>query len=438
MSYFVSARELAKLYGQAITIRNLGTGQQETIEIAARAAFAMRSGAEAYGFRADHHHTSLGRIAAFFKIFKLDVPARRERSEFLISLGLAKLHPWLFQGVPYGWFPRTRIAGVEVIGHLTKFVGLQFGTPAEDLSVLMSDEDWSGTDETLRRAFVAHLAAAVAALERCRVVHGDLSRGNVMVGPGPDGRSVCCLCDFDGFSHPAVPMLPRMVGADGVRPLGSDGYQYPELVERLAADADGADDGLVVETDRFALAVLACEIMTWSDALKVRLGRGQLLTGDIVRSRSLGGLPDAASNAFPAGFALLERALNAGSIDAMPAPADWMAALGLVAPPERAFSGPARVEFLRRDGSWRRVAVTELGALRVGDFAAVDEALAPISFARDKRDRLRVTVRSPAPLALRRDGRSEPVAPGARRRVDIRPGDVLVFDDWQIAFEDGR
>jgi hypothetical protein len=438
VSYFVSARELSKLYGQAITIRNLGTGQQETIEIAARKAFVMRSGAEAYGFRADHHHTSLGRIAAFFKIFKLDVPQRRERSEFLISLGLAKLHPWLFQGVPYGWFPRTRIAGVEVIGHLTKFVGLQFGTPAEDLSVLMGDADWGETDEGLKRAYVAQLAAAIAALERCRIVHGDLSRGNVMIGPGPDGRTVCCLCDFDGFSHPAVPLLPRMLGTEGVRPLGSDGYQYPDLVERIAADPAGAESDLAVETDRFALAVLACEIMTWSDALKERLGRGQLLNTDIVRSRSLAGVPDAAGNLFPAGFALLERALTAGSVEAMPAPADWLEALGVPVASEAAFAGPLRVEFLRKERHWRRIAIAELGDQRAGDFAAVDAALAAVSFERDRRDRLRLAVRSAAPLALSRDGRSEPVPRRERRRFEVQPGDVVEFEGWRLAFEAAR
>ena len=434
MSYFVSARELSGLYGQSIAVQNIGTGKRETIEIAPRKLFLMRSGAEAYGFRADHHHTSLGRIAAFFKIFKLDVPERRERSEFLISLGLAKLHPWLFQGAPYGWFPRTRIAGVEVIGHLTKFVGLQFGAPAEDLSVLMSDTDWGATDFDLRRAYVAHLASAVAALERSRIVHGDLSRGNVMIGPGPDGRPVCCLCDFDGFSHPAVPPLPRLIGADGVRPLGSEGYQYPDLVERIDADAAGTDEAVIVETDRFALAVLACEMMVWSDKLKEALGRGQLLTGEIVRSRSLAALPALASNPFPGGFALLERALTAGAAEAMPGPGEWLSALGLAGPPARRFALPPRIEVLCRDTHWQRFGIAELGALREGDFGAVHSELAPIRFKRSDSAGLRLDIRCRAPVALQRDGRREAIAPA--ERIRIQPGDVIHYDRWQLVFDD--
>ena len=209
MSYTFTGQAPENLYGQKFSIKNIASNAVEDINIQPKKIFLARRGAEGYGLRAFHAHQKQGNLHAFLKVFAKDIPQRHQRSEFLVKLGLARHHEWIFQGVPYAWFNRLKVNGIDIVGHLTKFIGLQYGQPAEDFGVLKEEGLWDAYTPVERRSFAAHLASAIFALERLNVIHGDLSGGNIMIGPGPGGRQICCLCDFDGFFHPSQPMLPR-------------------------------------------------------------------------------------------------------------------------------------------------------------------------------------------------------------------------------------
>jgi serine/threonine protein kinase len=437
MTYEIKAVDLWKLYGQAFSVYNQKTKHDERLEIAQKDVFLARDGLEAYGLRLMHHHSQLGDIHAFLKIFKADLPQRRERSEFLISLGLAGQHEWVFQGVPYGWFGRKQINGVEVIGHATKFIGLQYGAPAEEFFILKDSGDWDGYAADERRAFACHLASAVDALERMQFTHGDLSHRNIMIGPGPGGRRVCCLCDFDGFAHPKVPLLPRQHNGQPVRPLGAEGYQYPELLARIAADARNSDDRVYVETDRFALGVLACEMVAWTNDLPQRLKREQLLSDEMISKRSLRSLPDDVKQRFTAGFNLLERALQAGSCADMPSPRDWLEALGLPSIVQNvSFQGEPFLQVFDRKKHRRLVSRARLNTKNSGDFGALQTDLRIVSYRRTDDNKVNIAIAGPLPAALRRAGRTQSISADGRKDLAVQPGDVIIIGDWELLFED--
>jgi serine/threonine protein kinase len=437
MPYAFTGQHVQKLYGQKLSIQNIASNAIETINIQDKKVFQARRGTEGYGLRVLHRHKKQGDIHAFLKVFQQDIPQRHQRSEFLVKLGLARHHEWVFQGVPYAWFNRQNVNGIEIVSHLTKFIGLQYGEPAEDFGVLKEEGHWDGYSPVERRSFATHIASAVCALERVHLVHGDLSGGNVMIGPGPGGRSICCLCDFDGFFHPSQPMLPRKFAGELTRPLGSVGYRYPELIERAVADKNDSDENLLVETDRFALGVLICEMMVWNSSLGKRLGRPQLLDEATIASRRLSDIPDHVIGGFSQGFALLEKALKAGSYHDMPTPDEWLSCLGVQSILPKPFNSPPRVLFFQRKGTSRKLQKRAvLNSKPTGSFGVVHPELSDIAFNRSATNHVVLTIGSGLPCALRRSGRQETLTRDAKAALAILPGDLLRIGDWEITFEE--
>jgi len=437
MSYTFTGQGVQKLYGQTFSIKNIASNADEIIEIQLKEVFRARRGTEGYGLRAIHRHRKLGNLHAFLKVFGKDIPQRRQRSEFLVKQGLAKRHEWVFQGVPYAWFNRRNVNGAEIVGHLTKFIGLQYGEPAEDFSVLKENGQWDGYLPLERRSFAAHLASAIYALERLDLVHGDLSGGNLMIGSGPEGRHICCLCDFDGFYHPSQEKLPRKFEGELTRPLGSSGYRYPELIKRARADKDDDDENLFVEADRFALAVLICEMMVWNTDLGKKLARAELLDEDVITSRKLSDIPDRTKGSFSQGFELLEKALHAGSCQDMPTPDDWLRCLGVRLVASIPFKTAPGVLFYRRESSVRKLYQHRvLNTKTAGSFGEVHSDLGAITFKRDDANQVVLAIASLLPCALCRSGRQQTLAEEEKKSVAIVPGDRLRIDDWEIHFEE--
>jgi serine/threonine protein kinase len=437
MAYTFSAQSAQGLYGQKLSIRNIANSALENIEIEPKNVAFAKPGMEGYGLRAIHRRTNRSDVPAFLKVFRKDIPQRHERSEFLVRLGLARRHEWIFQGVPYAWFNKQKVNGIEIVGHLTKFIGLQYGRPAEDFGVIKDDAQWDTFTRDERRSFAAHLASAICGLERVQVVHGDLSSGNIMIGPGPNGRNVCCLCDFDGFYHAAQPLLPRQFEGEATRPLGSPGYAYPALIEKIKADKNDSDESIVVETDRFALGVLICEMIVWNSSLAKQLGRLQLLDESIIISRRLTNVPDSIRSIFPEGFALLDKALHAGSCDDMPTPDEWLNCLGVQSILPTPFRSPPHVFFFRRKGTARKLHKQAILNNKPSDnFGSVDPELANIVFNRDSANQVTLAIGSKLPGALRRSGRQQSLTAAVKAALPILPGDMLRIGDWEIVFEE--
>jgi hypothetical protein len=354
MPYTFSVAKLKQLYNYDLKIKNQD-GSPATMTIPEQPKGWPRSGAEAYGLKtvlSIERPTGQEKLSAFMKVFRTDVTARHPRTSFLIRSTLAKRSDW-YGGIPFLSLGQIKIGNVEVIAHATRMIPGPFDGGPEDLKRLRDSERWHTYTQRERAHFCAELACATAGLERAGIVHGDISPGNTLIGFSAKREPICILCDYDGFNHAEVPRLPRKIDGMPCRPLGSEGYQYPDLLKALAQDKNN-DADIWVETDRFALAVGICEMMAWSEAVEKYLeeaGRGALLSDDMVLTRDLS-LPKTIRDTFPKGFDLLERALLATSPAAMPSSEDWLRVLGFEEEPA-AYKGRPHVSLAKVNGTYR-------------------------------------------------------------------------------------
>ena len=444
MPYSVAASDLDKIYNRSFKLR---TREQEdaVISITSKGNGWPRTGSEAIGLRTvfdvNRKNGKLDSMQAFLKIFKTEVPERAERINALISMGLAKKHE-AFYGIPFGWLGKFNINGVELIGHFTRMIPGPYSGGPEDFGRLRGSDHglsgWAAFSRDDRKRFSGELAAAVAGLEACGIIHGDISPGNLLIGQSKrSGQEMCILCDYDGYYSTNVEKLPRKHGKMPCRPLGSPGYQYPALKRDMLADKTG-DADIWVETDRFALGVAICEMMTWSDLIErylEREGRDNLLSDEMVIGRDVGQLPKDILDSFPEGFRMLDRSLKASSPTAMPSPEDWLHVLGFDEPPV-AFSGSPDITVFWRQGTGRRKVRRVHITRTAGNFGLAVSELAALSYKFE--DRL-LTFEAPKELKLnrRRDGILTDIQAGIDSIV-VNPGDVFYLNSgaWELEVVD--
>jgi len=434
VSYTVNAARLAQVYGSSLQIKTRD-GSDATIRIPTQPSGWPRRGTEAYGLKTELEVVrphGPERIPAFLKLFMTEVKERETRTRLLIAMELAR-RSHFFHGIPFGWLGNFTINGVALIAHFTRMIHGPYDGGPEDFGRLRSNGRWKTIDADHRRRFGAELAAAVAGLERAGIVHGDISPGNTLIGQN-SGKDICILCDYDGYFSKRVPRLPRKDGRLPCRPLGSPGYQYPDLISAIEADPQN-DADIWVQTDRFALGVAICEMMVWSDGVEQILataGRGELLPKDLIMSRDVSRLPTAVTDAFPEGFKLLEKAMRAGSPAAMPSPEDWLRVLGFDEAAE--YKGRPLITLFRRRGNGRM----RHGAFRLsnpsGDLGRADSQLAGIKFQFDAQ-KLELEFAPAAPVRRRREGKLADIAAGGGA-VSANPGDIYYVGDWGFEVAD--
>jgi serine/threonine protein kinase len=427
--YFISGSDLKLLYNQFFRLRNL-SGQEAEFSIPQPAPGWPRTGLEAYGLLVDCKHPSRGNVPSFLKIFKMEIPYRAKRSEYLIKTGLARHHPWLFQGMPYVAMDGFTINGIRVVGHIAQQIRGNNGFTAEDLSRLRNNNSWKPT-QTERKRAAGHLCCAVAALEELEIVHGDISSRNVIIGAAPDGKVAAILCDYDGFYQPKQPLLPLQYNNTPCRPIGSAGYQYPQVVADLTANK--AD--VAVKTDRFALAVLACELMVWDESVTQELGREELLTNEIIQKCDLTPLPVKIRNKWKEGFDLLQDALRAKDIAEMPSPAAWLDILKGLPSITVPFTGRPQVNVSRRKGS--PVLIGKVNLVNPhGSFAPLHPDLRALEFSAPPAA-LHLKIQWGFPVLLRRNGRLTSLGNGPRT-LSLQPGDVVTSNQWEFEVLDSQ
>jgi hypothetical protein len=440
----LSPADIRQLAGRRASVPNLAGGRVELVcPPQMRANQEFFGGNEGYAVACTAILGS-GQIPAILKVFQQPSTLRDERSRFLVVEGIANLQPaWQFQGAPFmaaiDLFPGA--CSDVVSGHVARFVGKQYGAPAAKSLDRMRDSDWFSITDAERRRLAADLCEAVKTLEAQKFAHADISFGNVMVGPGPDGRQVAVLVDYDAFHHPNADQLklPR-----AVRPIGSIGFQSPETIRRARTDVANTDEGIFVASDRFALAVMCCEMVAWSDKVRDLLladpkPRPNLLSDDIIVGRAVDRLPRAIIDAFPEGFALLGKAMRAGSDAAMPRPEDWLEVLV----PLATFRVP--VVHFYRFGPPEFLHGKRLLAGATDNFGGVDSQLASVRY--EKVDETPVNGASACTVDLLFDGAAPVVhrkraggtqihrGPGGIR-IRVAPGDDLASAGWRLMLED--
>jgi hypothetical protein len=246
---------------------------------------------------------------------------------------------------------------------------------------------------------------------------------------------MCLLCDYDGFFSHLAPRLPRKdENKVACRPLGTIGYQYPDLIDALNKDTHH-DADIWVETDRFALAVAICEMMVWSDDIETMLqkeGREEFLPPKLISARDLSPLPKNIYASFPKGFDLLDKALRASRPSSMPSPEDWLRVLGF---DDEAieFKGRPIITVSRIRGNLRSKKGTFRLTKQEGDFGKADKQFAGSGY-RFIKNRLELRFAN-GPIKRRREGRLADVTADFDSVV-ANPGDIYYVGEWEFEIAD--
>jgi hypothetical protein len=436
-----------KLAGQRFVQRNKdGVDVEVRFPTDLKSGGWPRKGLEGYAIPVTISHPVHGDRPSILKTFVHEVPTRAQRLDHLVSYGLAADHDWLFTGVPFASV-RRNVNGLAIDGHISKHAC--FDINGEDFSRLKNLDEFDHFTPEQRIWLAQQLCCGVVGLERKGIVHGDLSHGNLIVGYNDDrSRIQAVIIDYDGFYATGAPSLPRRHAGQPIRPLGTPGYQHPSLMKRITGDKTGADDGIRVESDRFALGVLCCELMCWNSQTGKELSRDELLSPDDLA----GGLrvaPVQLHAVWPEGAQLLETALATRHADDLPAPDEWLRALGMQvggpAPTPFANGAPANLKISRQSGRGplRHVRSVNMGtnANGAGDLGSVDQRLASVGYEYSRENgvvSLALIFKWNDPVKATRDGLKLGVdgkEAGRPLKIEVGRSDVIRSNGWRFDFD---
>ena len=389
------------------------------------------------------HHPTRGDIPSIMKFFNQVLPERAKRFTHLIDFGLAGIHDWLYEGVPYGWIDK-RVAGNRIYGHVAKHAC--YGRKGDDFRVLRDQDEIDNFTEDNRRLLAAQLCNAVLGLENLNITHGDLSPANIIIDRFKADDVRCVLIDYDGFMSPAVPMLPRKKGGNTVRLLGSPGYQHPSLVRRIKQDTLETDDAIYVRNDRFALGVLCFELMTWTSQIAKNLDRTHLLSAEKLEKGVLE-VPTHVKRLWPEGYTLLRSATSEPNVTSLPGPEDWLKALGFLGVDwkqrRKNWTMTVFLKIYRQSGNQTPLpvnrAIFESQEGGAGDLSSIDARLANISYSFSIQNgvctKFALKFNADSPVIIKRDGitKNLGITP---EEFEVGPGDKILSDNWVLEFQD--
>jgi len=281
-----------------------------------------KRGGEGYVFPVRVRLGSFTRLFAM-KTFSSSSTTRVDRSVFLTQLRSFLEGDPRFQALPIWAVDTLEVGGVLLNGHIAPLVGGIGDSGWRELRELFGSGEWFELSTKIRRVLLKDLALAVRKMEDCGLIHGDLSLANILVDVSAEPKELA-LCDYDAFVFNGVEPIERPN-----RPLGTLGFQSPNLFEQYLADREGKAD-ISVDTDRFALAALIATSEMWSkdDAIEAgKRGQNSIVSEAVLHSRSLASIKKEQALRFPSGVALLAKALSAKRSEDMPAPIDWVHAL---------------------------------------------------------------------------------------------------------------
>ncbi len=432
-----------ELAGQSFSVKNASSGSSVQFQFPSDfSAWPPRRGGEGIVAPITCKHPQKGNIPSIVKIFDHDLPERAKRQSHLVKFGLAGVHDWLYEGVPYVWIDK-QVSGHRIYGHIAKHVC--HNRKGDDFRIVRDTDDIDSYTEDNRRAMAGQLCSAVAGLERLQIVHTDLSPANIVIGRQTADDAHCVLIDYDGFNSPNVPQLPRKFDGNAVRMLGSPGYQHPSLMRRIKLD-NGTDDTLFVDNDRFALGVLCFELMTWTSQISNNLSSRTNLIDDEELEYGRLVVPPTVKAAWPEGYKLLEEAVREPDPNSLPSPEDWLRALGFLGGDWRQHRKPwVSVPFLkvfRRHGNLtqNRIRLVEFSNEHgQGDFSSIDARLSDVRFEYENSNgrcvKFVLSASSPHPVVIKRDGVTK--ALGIQPDdIEIGPGDKILTDSWILEFQD--
>lgn len=441
----ITARTIKKtLVGQSFYVANDNAGEDvmfsfpDTFD-----AWHPRSGSEGIVAPVICHHPKFGEIASIIKLFNHVVPNRNKRQSYLVRTGLAGVHDWLYDGVPYCWVDKN-VNGLRLYGHITKHV--LHDSEGDDFRIIRDKPQMDSFTNEERREMAGQLCNAIVGLEKKGIVHADLSPANIIIGRDHNKSVKCAVIDYDGFISPDIPHLPREYNNSIVRLLGSPGYQHPSLMAKMSSPST-KDDDLFVENDRFSLAVLCYEIMTWSSGLSDSLKRSHLLDPSDLE-RSVLNVPTAIKNTWREGYCLLEKAVTESNVHNLPSPDEWLKALGFLGKRweslEKEWSTQVVLRVSKQHGNMRSELIKKILFENVnggkGNLAVVDGQLKDFSYEYSylpsgRCENLSIEVDSKFPLIIKRAGITQNLG-SHKEPIKISPGDQLLCNGWSFDFQD--
>ena len=428
--------------GKSFSVQNTSSGADVEFQFPDTfSAWPLRRGGEGIVAPIICKHPQKGDIPSIIKFFDHVLPERAKRQSHLVKFGLSGKHDWLYEGVPYAWIDKT-VAGHRIYGHVAKHVC--YNRNGDDFRIVRDTDAIDEYTEENRRAMAAQLCMAILGLEKLHVTHGDLSPANIVIGRQSKDDVHCVLIDYDGFHSPKVPKLPRQYSGNQVRMLGSPGYQHPSLMRRIKNDT-GTDDSLYVQNDRFGLAVLCFELLTWTTQVSNNLDRTHLIDLDELEQGRLV-VPDAVKTVWPEGYMLLNSAFTEPDVYSLPGPEDWLRALGFLGADWRErrknWTTVPFLKIFRQHGNGTPIKMQLAhfdNPQGQGNLFGVDARLADIHYEYETQNgtcsRFVLKIDTSKPVVIKRDGITKRL--GVKPdEIEIGPGDKILTDSWVLEFQD--
>ncbi|MCP5518846.1 MAG: hypothetical protein H7A45_16505 [Verrucomicrobiales bacterium] len=341
-----------------------------------------------------------------FKSFTIQCEERAQRMQWLCRQRLCECGDlWLLRGAPYRHLPDPWHA------QICPFV------EGKTWDSWKADDVRLTSDQRLTLSF--SLAEAITLLEAgLAMCHSDLSPGNFIIDlSSTDGLPRVSLIDFDAFYHPKVPVLPVGRG----QTLGTPGYQAPEFA--------GANK--IIQTDRFALAVLIHEILALGEDPDLGEPDHRFFEQEDLNRRRARPTPRFRQYWGDDVYRLVVRALTAPGTDDRPAPREWTEAfLALGAPDAK----PGLLMTAERNGSRLRF---ELKSAEVDLARALRDPDVCLQLERDdgayrvRHNGSRRALGKPAILKDPKTGKHIPLRDIAQVVI---PGAMIVVAGWELSF----
>lgn len=219
---------------------------------------------------------------AYVKFFnELKVSRKRiDRAQWLTAQRVNTWAPEL-RGASQTWLD-TRVIGAPqgISFHFTCPLAQAVPGPTWEEAKFARESGILQLDDEQRRSCVEHLVRALSVLERSRLIHGDLSPGNVIIHPAAKSdEPALYLIDFDGFFAPDGGTLARLSAGEGGT-IGTSGYCPPELGQRVQQN----DLSAAPYSDRFGRDALLVEFLCYdgscaADKPASQVGRQHIAAG---------------------------------------------------------------------------------------------------------------------------------------------------------------
>lgn len=433
------------LYGQVI---EAVTYEKKPIQIRVKEKneqpVSLNYGSEGFGFKGEIIYSQTSKEDCFIKFYESRVAERESRIEALYHATKKIRHLEPYYGIPMLYVKNASVGKYFIDISISKDLSV---LGMEDYKKVRESPSWYPTFDD-RMSIATQLCSMISTLHDAKIVHGDLSPANIMIGKNKDDEYKVILIDYDGFYIKGVPLLPLRVKINNIRTYGTDGFILPRILDSI----ERKNFDVVVDTDLFALGISVVEILMWSNGFKKLLNspRETLLTKEMLKNRSLETLEPIIKKHSKL-LNIIEKMLRTDNNNELPTPEDWLETMV-----ERKQSKTSKVIGFEYTPAVRirERKNTTTGLIYVGEpkrykleknainsFRIHNEILKKLKYRTEMKEGkcyITVTLKSDEVIHLAKESNDWRISISQKpnKKISISPADSLFYDRWQITFMD--